>query len=423
MKIRLLIANAYVGGGTARTISSTASALAQRGHDVEVVSVLRRREKLTFPMDPRVRVIPLVDEWSHKQGLEPSGGFKGELRDRWREVAAPRRSIIGHRRDGRTEEWSVYTDLELLRFVLSVRDGVLVGTRPAINLVIAKFARPGVVRVAQDHMNLGSYRPPLRRSIARWYPRLDAVVTLTERDAHEYDALLKGSTRVLAIPNGVPDLGGHRATLDSKVVITAGRLAKQKGYDRLLPVWARVAAQRPDWRLEIYGAGPVEDALKEQLEALNLQGSAKLKGRTSELFERMAESSLYVMTSRKEGLPMVLLEAMGVGLPVISYDCPTGPRDIITDGVDGYVVPNGDKKALEARMLELMDDKDKRVRMAEAARQKAENFEVAKLAERWEGLFRELSDAKRLNNGSASRPRLEQARKGAALLRQKLGQR
>ena len=396
MKIRLLIANAYVGGGTARTTLSTASALAQRGHDVEIVSVLRRREKLTFPLDPRVRVVDLVDEWSIKNRLVPPSDPRGRAREAWRRVAQPRRSLVGHRADRRTEEWSLYTDLELVRFLRSVRDGVLVGTRPAINLAMAQLTRPGVVRVAQDHMNLATYRPRLRQSMARWYPRLDAVVCLTAGDAAQYGPMLRGRTRVLDIPNGVPDLGGHRAQLDSKVVISAGRIARQKGYDRLLPVWARIAEQRPDWRLEIYGAGPpeIEEPLRRQLESLGIQDSAKLMGRTSELFARMAEASLYVMTSRREGLPMVLLEAMGVGLPVIAYDCPTGPRDVITDGIDGYVVPNGDEQALEARMLELMDDPDARVRLATAARRTAADYDVARLAERWERLFEELGAAK-----------------------------
>jgi len=395
MHIRLLIANAYVGGGTARTTLSTASALAQRGHDVEVVSVLRRREKLTFPLDERVPVIPLVDEWSVKHGLVPDGP-RERVRGAWRRVAEPRRSIVGHRGDKRTEEWSLYTDLELVRFLRSVKDGVLVGTRPAINLAMAQLTRPSVVRVAQDHMNLATYRPRLRQSMARWYPRIDAVVTLTAGDAQQYAPMLRGRTRVLDIPNGVPDLGGHRAKLDSRVVISAGRIARQKGYDRLLPVWARVAAQRPDWRLEIYGAGPpeIEEPLRRQVEDLGIQDSAHLMGRTSELFQRMAESSLYVMTSRREGLPMVLLEAMGVGLPVIAYDCPTGPRDVITDGVDGYVVPNGRTRLMAEALGRVMDDDDRRRRFGEAALEKAERYKLEAITGRWEALFEELAAAR-----------------------------
>ena len=391
--IRLLIENAYVGGGTARTISSTASALADRGHDVEIVSVLRRRREPTFPIDPRVRLYPLVDEWAFRRREAPETiAARAAVAVRSTATKAP--TLVGHRGDKRTRDWNPYTDVALLRFLRTVRGGVLVGTRPAVNLAIARWARRDVVRVAQDHMNLASYKGGLLKAIGKAYPGLDAVVTLTERDAEQYRAHLDGRTRVLAIPNGVPDLGGHRATLDAKLVVTAGRLTAQKGYDRLLPVWAKVVEQRPDWRLEIYGSGPNEKKLRRQLKKLGLEGSAELMGRTDVLFERMARASMFVMTSRHEGLPMVLLEAMGLGLPVVSYDCPTGPREVITDGVDGYVVPNGDKDALAAQMIELMDHAEQRKRLGEGALAKAALFERGALAERWERLFEELAAAK-----------------------------
>jgi glycosyltransferase involved in cell wall biosynthesis len=193
----------------------------------------------------------------------------------------------------------------------------------------------------------------------------------------------------------VPDLGGHRSPLDAEVVISAGQLSARKGYDRLLPVWARIAPQRPAWRLEIYGAGEHEERLRAQIERLGIQDSARLMGRTGALFERMAEASVYVMTSRKEGLPMVLLEAMGIGLPVVAYDCPTGPRDVIAHGVDGYVVPDGDEDALAARLLELMDDPATRRRLGAGAIAKAAEYDASRVAERWEQLFAELAAAKR----------------------------
>jgi glycosyltransferase involved in cell wall biosynthesis len=393
MKIRFLHANAYVGGGATRTTLSSAWALAERGHDVEVVSVLRRREVATFPVHPRVRVIPLVDEWSFKREPEPRAPVKRAVHASKR-FALERSTILGNRHDGRTKEWHWLSDVRMLRWLRSVHDGVIIGTRPAINLAIARYADPRVVRVAQDHMNLDSYRPKLRTAIQRQYGDLDAVVTLTERDAEEYAALLNGSTRVLSVPNGVPETSGVRASLDSNVVITAGRLTRQKGYDRLLPAWAKVAAQRPGWQLQIYGAGPKDAPLQQQIDELAIGDTAQLMGRTSEMFERMSESAFFVMTSRKEGLPMVLLEAMGIGLPVISYDCPTGPRDVISDGVDGFVVPDGDEDALVARMIELMDDVEQRKRFGAAALEKAVEYDVYRLAERWEGLFDELAAAK-----------------------------
>src|SRR5215218_4283948 len=184
MRIRLLIANAYVGGGTARTVSSTAAALAARGHDVEIVSVLRRRRRPSFPPGPDVRLLDLSDEYTAKRAAPPATPSE-RAAAQVRRLASAAPSVVGHPLDGRTREWSVLTDVELVRWLRSVHDGVIVGTRPALNLALARFGRRDVVRVAQDHMNLRSYEPPLRRSIARTYPRLDAVVCLTERDAGE----------------------------------------------------------------------------------------------------------------------------------------------------------------------------------------------------------------------------------------------
>jgi glycosyltransferase involved in cell wall biosynthesis len=272
---------------------------------------------------------------------------------------------------------------------------VVVGTRPALNLALARYGRSGVVRVGQDHMNLEAYSSWLRRSIRRTYPQLDAVVSLTQRDAADYAALLDGRTRVLSIPNGVPDLHGHRSTLDAPLVVAAGRLTRRKGFDRLLRVWARVAAQRPGWRLHIYGGGEQDAELRALVDRLGTGDSARLMGRTGRLFSRMAEASAFVLTSRREGLPMVVLEAMGVGLPVVAYDCPTGPREVVADGVNGFLVPDGDEDAFAARLLELIDDAEKRRRLGAAALATAAEYDGARLAERWEQLFEELAASKR----------------------------
>jgi glycosyltransferase involved in cell wall biosynthesis len=117
-------------------------------------------------------------------------------------------------------------------------------------------------------------------------------------------------------------------------------------------------------------------------------------GFTSKLHEEFADSSLYVMSSRNEGFPMVLLEAMSAGLPVVSYDCPTGPRDIVREGVDGYVVPNGDGDALAAALGRLMDDAEMRKAFGVAAVEGAARYDIATIAERWEALLAEAESTK-----------------------------
>jgi glycosyltransferase involved in cell wall biosynthesis len=243
-------------------------------------------------------------------------------------------------------------------------------------------------------MNLRTYNDDLKAQIGAVYPKLDLVSTLTEGDAEDYRRHLGGRTRVVCMPNGVSDLGGRRAALDAKVVVAAGRIGPQKGFDRLLPVWANVAPGHPGWELRIFGGGKGIGRLRRQAEELGIAGSARVMGFTPKLHEEFADSSLYVMSSRKEGFPMVLLEAMSAGLPVVSYDCPTGPRDIIREGIDGHVVPDGDGDALAAAMSRLMDDPDTRKAFGAAAAEGARRYDLATITRRWEQLLEEAEASK-----------------------------
>jgi glycosyltransferase involved in cell wall biosynthesis len=382
VKIRFLIANAYAVGGTIRTTFNTASALADR-HDVEIVSALRRRDEPQLELDPRVRLRPLTD-------LRPD-----HPRSRAAEWATQQRSRVFHRGDFRYKGFSVLSDVDLVRYLVSVRDGVLVGTRPGLNLAIARYAPRSVVRIGQDHMNLGGYNAELRASMAQLYPRLDAVTALTQGTADEYRTLLGPAARVELVPNGVTGLGEQRADPGAKLIVAAGRLSRRKGFDRLFTAWAQIAHEFPDWQLVVFGHGPERGRLTRLIDDLRIAGSASLGGNSPRLPEELAKASLFVMTSRREGFPMVLLEAMSVGVPVVAYDCPTGPRDIVSQGVDGYVVRDGDTAQLAATLAELMDDEPRRRRFAVAAVDKARQFDIATIAERWEALFEELATSRR----------------------------
>jgi glycosyltransferase involved in cell wall biosynthesis len=375
--------NAFTVGGTIRATFTLAGELAKR-HDVEIVSVYRMRTSApALPVPAGVRLRTLTDLRA------------GARRTRLQEWLRARRSRLISPQDYRYENFSLLTDAGLLRFLASVRDGVLIGTRPGLNLAIAHLVPESVVRVGQDHVNLASYRRGLRRQIKHAYPRLDLLTTLTERDAAAYRELLGDRPPVECFPNPAPDVGGRRATLDEKVVIAAGRLARQKGFDRLLDAWARLAPRHPDWELRIFGAGAEHDALQRQIDELGIAGSARLMGFTGRLHDELASASLYVMTSREEGFPMVLLEAMGIGLPVVSVDCHTGPRDIVTDGVDGRIVPEDDEGALVEAMSALIADAGARHAYGAAALEAAARYDQGRIAARWEARLADLSAAER----------------------------
>jgi glycosyltransferase involved in cell wall biosynthesis len=393
---------AFGVGGTIRTTLATAGELARR-HDVEVVSVYRKRDEPALPVPQGIRLRTLTD--LRPATLERHAGGRG-VGAGVRTAAVNRPSYVMSPFDVRYPTFNLLSDINLLRFLLSLRDGVLVGTRPAINLAIAQLVSPSVVRVGQDHLNLGSYRAPLRAQIQRAYPKLDLVTALTEGDAAAYRELLGRGTRVECVPNGIPRARTPRAALDAKVVIAAGRVTRQKGFDRLLPVWKRVVERHPGWELRIFGSGHAMRDLRRQIRRLGIGDSARLMGFTPRLQEELAQASLYVMTSRREGFPMVLLEAMGAGLPVVSYDCPTGPRDIIREGIDGHVVRNGDRAALADAMSGLMGDAERRRAFGAAAIEGAARFEITRVAEHWETLLSELERSIGPHRGPAAGPAL-----------------
>ena len=375
--------NAFGVGGTIRATFTLAGTLAER-HDVEIVSVIRSRRDPALSPPAGVRLRALTD-------LRPSRLKRAPALRRWLHEQ-PSRLISSN--DIRYHHFSLLTDIALVRFLASARDGVLIGTRPGLNLAIAHLASASVVRVGQDHMNLGAYNDALRARFVDAYPRLDLLTTLTERDAAAYRELLRARPPVECFPNAAPDVGGRRASLDDKVVIAAGRLTRQKAFGRLVDAWAAVAPSHPDWQLRIYGEGPKRRYLRKRIRRHGIRDSARIERFSDRLLDEFERASLYVMTSRREGFPMVLLEAMGVGLPVVSVDCDTGPRDIVTDGVDGRIVPEDDRPALVEAMSELMADDARRKAFGAAAVEAAARYDRARIAARWEQRLQELSAAK-----------------------------
>jgi glycosyltransferase involved in cell wall biosynthesis len=395
LKIRFLMHDLFgPGGGVLKVVLGLAGDLAQR-HDVELVSAVRFREEATHRLPEGVRVRTLADLRPRVQPRGPAGALR-----RW---ARQQPSRVVPRDDPRFSQHNRYTDLRLARYLWSVRGGVLIGMQPVMNVAIARLARPSTVRIAQEHRPFVSRNAGLREAAVQYYPRLDMFLTLTERDAQRYRTELGDGVPVRAIPNGTPVYTGTPSDHSSKVVVAAGRLERSKGYDRLIEAWAGVARRHPDWELRIFGEGRDRDALQEQIDKLGLAGSARLMGYSAHLAEDMAAASLFVLSSRAEGYPMVLLEAMSCGLPVVSFDCPTGPREIITPDSDGLLVPNGDVEGLADAVSRLIGLGEGRREMGRAALQTAWQRDQAAITARWEELCSELLAAKGRGRGGGGR--------------------
>ncbi len=375
--VRILLLHAYGLGGTVRTSFNLAA-----GRDVALLSLIRRRAAPFFPFPAPVTV---VDDQRAGAPRAAAARLLGRLP-----------SVLIHPEDYAYPYASLWTDVALVRALRAIRGGVLVTTRPSFNLLAARLARPGVVTIGQEHMNFTSHRPRLLADLRRHYGGLDVLCVLTEADERDYAAALAGApVRIERIPNAVPPMGGGTAALDAKVVVAAGRLESQKGFDLLVEAWERVAAAHPDWQLRIYGSGPRRDDLRAQIAAAGLYDRVFLMGRTRRLGEAMAGASLFVLSSRFEGFGMVIVEAMSKGLPVVSFDCPRGPGEIIRPGRDGILVPPGAVDALADGMLELIEDGPKRHRYGAAAVDNARTYAVGAIAEQWDALLRAVDPTNR----------------------------
>ncbi|PRH77999.1 glycosyl transferase [Streptomyces solincola] len=385
MRISFLLHNAYGIGGTIRTTFNLAEALAER-HDVEIVSVFRHREQPTLGAPAGVVLRHLVDL------RRKSPDYDGDHPDYRR----PAR--VFPRGDGRWKQYSRLTDARIGAHLRALDADVVVGTRPGLNVHIARQAPAGPVRVGQEHLTLDSHGYRLRREIGHRYALLDAVTTVTEADARSYRSGLglPAAVRIEAVPNSVPEPAAGPADPAAKYVVAAGRLTRVKRYDLLVEAFAKVVAARPDWRLRIYGSGDAtgneKDALRALVEERGLTGHVALMGTANPLDAELAKGSIAVSTSRLEAFGMTLVEAMRCGLPVVSTDCPHGPREIIEDGVDGRLVPVGDADAVAEALLGYIEDDELRRRAGAAALAASRRFDPVAIAARHEALFTELRE-------------------------------
>lgn len=393
MKIRFVIMNAYAAGGTVRTTFDTASRLADE-HDVEIVSVRRRTEDPAFALDKRVQLRALIDE-------RDDAGEPGAIQRRLSKVP----SRIAHPGDNRYPNFNMWSDLALARDIRGMREGVIIGTRPSINLAIAEFARPTVYAVGQEHLHVKHWGQSLRKTLAAVYPRLDAVTSLTNADRSAYRKLLpSGGPMLRTLPNAVTDVGDARSDLSSRTVVAAGRLTHQKGFDLLIEAFETVARAHPDWTLQIYGRGESKGQLQELVTKAGLQKNVQLMGFSDRLAEDMATGTIFAFSSRFEGFGLALIEAMSVGLAVVSFDCPHGPRDIVDDGVNGLLVEPKKPEALARALNELIESPEKREAFAKAGLEKAREFSAESVNKLWDDFLADLT-AKRPGKRRGRLPR------------------
>lgn len=340
-------------GGTERVTTVIASELVRRNYDVSILSLVNGRTSF-FPLHPGVRLQSLQME-NHSANLS-------DFLIWWRLHRFVKRESIDY-----------VIDVDVILSWYSIP--ACMGTRAKV--------------VSWEHfhffINLGDPFQRFRRGVARKVAARYAknIITLTEKDRLQYLANLSCKTGVLAINNPNTIAHGERAGLDAKIVLAAGRLAHQKGFDLLLKSWAMVAQRVPDWSLRIVGSGSDESMLKALARQLKIDQSVEFVPQTDNLKAHFLAASIYALSSRFEGFVLVLLEAKSFGLPSVSFDCDCGPSDIVRDGKDGLLVKNGDVEGFAQALLTLINDGPMRMKFGDMSYQD-HRFDLGRIVDVWE---------------------------------------
>jgi glycosyltransferase involved in cell wall biosynthesis len=308
-----------------------------------------------------------------------------------------------HPDDEAYQVFSRLTDVRLRRYLGSIRSGVLITTCPSLNLASGEHVSAGVIKIGQEHLCHANHPARLQRAIQNNYQRLDAVVTLTEGDAREYkDVLGRSSTTILTIPNAIPQMRGVSTALDENVIIAVGRFVPQKGFDLLIEAFQQVVARHPNWKLKIFGSGPDKHMLQRMIAERGIQAHAFLMEPATAIEDEYARASICAVSSRWEGFPMIVVEAMSCGLPVVSFDCPSGPGEIIHHGEDGLLVEKENIGAFAHALIDLIEDPPRRKQLGRRARASVRRFGIDLIGRQWTDLIEALRSKRSRCRSAAS---------------------
>ena len=366
MRVTLIISS-LSSGGAERVITTMANYWARKGWQITLLTMDNGGEPPFYDLHTAVSHHPLgvasVPE-------TPFQGFVNNIR----RLKVLRRAI------------RVATPQVVISFIDRTNVLVLASTLGThVPIVVSE-------RIDPRHCMIDEPWATLRRLL---YPFATRLVVQTEDVLSYFSASVRGHSRVIPNPVLPPTERASQELLcdkprEQKTLLAVGRLVDQKGFDLLLRAFAHVAPAHPDWSLEIWGDGSQRQSLKRLIEEVGLAGCAQLPGRTKHPFNVMRQADLFVMPSRYEGFPNALCEAMACGLPVVSFDCPSGPRAIVRDGIDGVLVPAGDVSALADALNRLLSDEVERQRLALRAPEVRKRFGLKQVMDMWESLIQEV---------------------------------
>ncbi|MBD8346832.1 glycosyltransferase family 4 protein [Dysgonomonas sp. HGC4] len=378
MKIVYCLIDSSQSGGMERSICSKANYLADvMGYDVTIVTTDRKYKANFFDFSSRIKFVDLEINYDELESLPIYKALPTQLKKRRLHC------------------------LRLEALLNEIKPDISISTYTH-ELSILSEIKDGSKRIAEIHFSKPyksiEYKsnsiPLLKRVIAivgekrkhRYINKYDAFVVLTEEDRKRWSEI----KNVKVIPNSLSFYPSEQSLCTEKRIISVGRLTRQKGYPLLIEVWQIVAKKYPEWKLIIFGEGEDKEMLNRMIREADLTSSISIYPPTNNIVKEYLKSSVYVMSSIYEGFGLVLTEAMACGLPCISFDCPSGPSEIIKDGEDGFLVETENIEGLAQKIILLIENEDLRIEMGQKAKVNAQRFLPEYIMPKWISLFNEV---------------------------------
>ncbi len=357
-KVSIYIENILNSAGTERAVVNLANNLDKNGNDVEILSLYSSFGFPVFEISPNVKIKHLDIK------------LNGSLFKR-----------------------GLHSFITLNKIFKSIDNDyrIVIGTVHSLNVflsIIIFFKRKNKY-IGCEHIDYDAASVLVIKIRKLLYPFLDSIVVLTNNDYHKY-IIRDGLKNCIVIPNEISFYPEEIPLYSNKRIIAIGRFTLQKGFDILIDDIKDVLLSNPGWTLTIIGDGEMRGVLEKKILNNNLDKQVFLKPFTTNIKEEFLDASIYIMTSRFEGLPMVLLEAKSCGLPIISYDCPSGPKEIINDGIDGFLVPFQNKRILTEKLNFLLNSEELRKNMGCNAKKHVLIFSSENIYNKWLTLFNSL---------------------------------
>lgn len=380
MKIVYCLPQLFRPGGIERIVSIKANYLVEVcGYDVTIVVASQKKQVPFFHLNEKIKVVDLNIDYDY--ALSQPLFKRLYLR---RKLQKEHKKKLSEYLFENHPDIVISTFTHEAAFLPQIKDG-------SKKILEFHFCRGHKIKMAQ------AFQFGLITKLAYYFrcwqeenviiPKYDQFIVLTKEDEINWKQKIHN---VKHISNILPFEEEGKAELIQKHVIAVGRLDGQKGFNRLIDIWALVSKKHPDWILDIYGKGKDFRKLQSQIDSYGISDTTIIHEPNQNIKEKYLNSSIFVMTSAYEGLPMTLLEANGMGLPSVCYDFPCGPKDVIVDGLNGFLVEDGDSNTFVDRLITLMENNNIRKRMGQEAFQMSKRYSCKNIMCEWLDLFNEL---------------------------------